>query len=148
MRDLEEIKKTTGLVIQEIDEKDGFAGTFYKMIFKNGKYVRSNNYEDNLNYIFSWGMGWEHLSISTPVKCPTWEQMQQMKEIFWRDDECCMQLHPKKEDYVNNHPYCLHIWKPIDQEIPTPPLIMVGIPGVTPEERNAINFSWKKQGKK
>ena len=50
-----------------------------------------------------------------------------MKEVFWNDDEVCMQLHPKKEEYVNNHPFCLHIWKPIKQEIPIPPSIMVGI---------------------
>ena len=37
-----------------------------------------------------------------------------------------MQLHPKKEDYVNNMEYCLHIWKPINQEIPTPPSVMLG----------------------
>ena len=53
-----------------------------------------------------------------------------MKEIFWRDDEVCMQLHPKKEEYVNNHNYCLHIWRPIDKEIPMPPSVMVGLKGV------------------
>lgn len=37
-----------------------------------------------------------------------------------------MQLHPKKEDYVNNMQYCLHIWKPIDAEIPTPPSVLLG----------------------
>ena len=71
--------------------------------------------------------GFEHLSVSTPIKTPTWEQMCKMKEIFWRDDEVCMQLHPKKEEYVNNHSYCLHIWRPIDKEIPTPPSFMVGL---------------------
>ena len=50
-----------------------------------------------------------------------------MKEIFWKDDEVCMQLHPKKEDYVDNMRFCLHIWRPINQEIPTPPSIMVGL---------------------
>ena len=25
------------------------------------------------------------------------------------------------------HPYCLHMWKPIGVEIPTPPSILVGI---------------------
>jgi len=49
-----------------------------------------------------------------------------MKNIFWREDEVCMQLHPKKEDYVDQMKYCLHIWRPIDKEIPIPPSIMVG----------------------
>ena len=50
-----------------------------------------------------------------------------MKEIFFKDDEVCFQLHPKKDDYVNMHEHCLHIWKPINVEIPTPPSVMVGI---------------------
>ena len=78
------------------------------------------------HFIFSWGCGFEHLSVSTPIKTPTWDQMCFMKDIFWKDDEVCMQIHPKKENYVNNMQYCLHIWRPIDKEIPTPPNIMVG----------------------
>lgn len=34
---------------------------------------------------------------------------------------------PFAADYVNNHPHCLHIWKPTETEIPTPPSILVGI---------------------
>lgn len=125
MKDIEEIKKTTGMKLK-MEGQDGFGGTVYKITYKNGKPKVSNKYEDNLNFIFSWGCGFEHLSVSTPVRTPTWEQMCFMKDIFWRDDEVCMQLHPKKEDYVDNMPYCLHIWKPINKEIPTPPSIMVG----------------------
>lgn len=85
------------------------------------------DYNNVLHFIFSNGCGFEHLSVSTPARTPTWDEMCKMKEIFWRDDEVCMQLHPKKEEYVNNHNYCLHIWKPIDKEIPTPPSILVGL---------------------
>ena len=49
-----------------------------------------------------------------------------MKDIFWGEDEVCVEYHPKREDYVNMHPHCLHIWKPIGVEIPTPPSILVG----------------------
>lgn len=125
MKNIEEIKKTTGMQIK-MEGQDGFGGTMHKVIYKKGKPTFSNKYEDMLNFIFSWGCGFEHLSVSTPVKTPTWEQMCFMKDIFWNDDEVCMQLHPKKEDYVDNMPYCLHIWKPINKEIPTPPSIMVG----------------------
>ena len=38
-----------------------------------------------------------------------------------------MQLHPKKENYIDNMKYCLHIWRPINQAIPMPPNIMVGL---------------------
>lgn len=125
MRDINEIKQTSGIVIKREGE-DGFGGTVFPIEYKNGKVKVINRIDKALHFIFSWGCGFEHLSVSTPVKTPTWEQMQKMKEIFWRDDEVCMQLHPKKEDYVDNMPYCLHIWKPIEKEIPTPPSIMVG----------------------
>lgn len=62
-----------------------------------------------------------------------------MKDIFWNEDEVCMQLHPKKEDYVDNMSYCLHIWKSIDKEIPTPPSIMVGFrKGKEAEDTNIL----------
>ena len=80
-----------------------------------------------LNFKFSRSNGWEHLSVSMPNRCPSWEQMCFMKEQFWEDDEACVEYHPKKEDYVNNHNYCLHIWRPYEIELPTPPSIMVGV---------------------
>lgn len=126
MRDIEEIKQTAGLKIKK-EGKDGFAGTVFPIEYKKGKVKVIRDIDKALHFIFSNGCGFEHLSVSTPVKIPTWEQMCFMKDIFWRDDEICMQLHPKKEQYVNNMQYCLHIWKPVDQEIPTPPSVMVGI---------------------
>lgn len=125
MRSLEEVKKTTGIVIKK-EGRDGLAGSVFKTYLKNGKLKIDNNIGEVLHFIFSWGCGFEHLSVSTPIKTPTWEQMCRMKEIFWKDDEVCMQLHPKKEEYVNNHEYCLHIWRPIDKEIPTPPSVLLG----------------------
>lgn len=80
-----------------------------------------------LNFKFSKANSWEHLSVSIPNKCPSWEQMCFMKEQFWEDDEACVEYHPKKEDYVNNHNYCLHIWRPYNAELPTPPSILVGV---------------------
>ncbi len=126
MRDIEEIKKTSGLVIKK-EGIDGLAGTVFPIEYRKGKVKVNQNIDEALHFIFSKGLEWEHLSVSTPVKTPTWEQMCKMKEIFWGDDEVCMELHPKKEEYVNMHPYCLHIWKPIGVEIPTPPSILVGI---------------------
>ena len=69
--------------------------------------------------------GWEHVSVSLPNRCPNWEEMSFFKDMFFEETECVMQLHPPKEDYINNHNYCLHLWKPIDKEIPRPPLYMV-----------------------
>ena len=70
--------------------------------------------------------GWEHVSVSADGRCPTWDEMCWVKDLFWTEDECAMQLHPPKSDYVNCHPHCLHIWKPIEMSIPVPPVMFVG----------------------
>ena len=78
-----------------------------------------------LRVIFSWGMDWEHASISRTNRMPTWTEMCFVKNLLWADEENCMQLHPAKADYINNHQYCLHIWRPTEIEIPMPPVCMV-----------------------
>jgi len=50
-----------------------------------------------------------------------------VKDLCWDDDDVVMQLHPRKADYVNDHPHTLHLWRPIDREIPTPPTIFIGV---------------------
>lgn len=125
MKTIEEIKKTPNLIIEAETENDGMGGRYYDRI--NNKW---------LNFIFSYQLGWEHLSVSTPCKTPTWEQMCMMKDIFWNKDEACVEYHPKDEDYVNMHKHCLHIWKPTNQELPTPPHILVGFK--SEEEKQAF----------
>lgn len=83
-----------------------------------------------LRVIASDGCGWEHVSISLPDRCPTWEEMCCVRDVFWTPDVAVMQLHPPRRDYVNNHPYCLHLWRPVGLVIPLPPALMVGIPGL------------------
>lgn len=70
--------------------------------------------------IYSWGGYWDHVSVSFRDRCPTWEEMCQVKDIFFNDDECVVQYHPPKNEYVNNHPYCLHLWKWQKGEFPKP----------------------------
>lgn len=53
--------------------------------------------------------------------------MSVVKDMFFEEEEAVMQLHPKKSEYVNNHPNCLHLWRPTNGEIPTPPMYLVGI---------------------
>lgn len=69
---------------------------------------------------------WEHVSVSLHNRCPNWEEMCLVKSLFWSDDETVIQFHPKKTDYVNRHPYCLHLWKLSNQEHVLPPTWTVG----------------------
>lgn len=73
------------------------------------------------------GTVWEHVSVSTPKHLPNWTEMGFVKDLFWGDDEAVMQLHPPRSAYVNNHAYCLHLWRPVGREIPLPPEILVGV---------------------
>ena len=115
MKSIEAIKKTPNLFIEAETKNDGMGGKYYDKY--TGKW---------LNFIFSYQMGWEHLSVSMPSRTPTWEQMCIMKDIFWNKNEACVEYHPREEDYVNNHKHCLHIWRPTHEPLPTPPSILVG----------------------
>ena len=78
--------------------------------------------------IASDGMGWEHVSVTLNKKrTPTWDEMCMLKNLFWDEDDCVVQYHPPKSEYVNNHPHCLHLWRPIGVELPRPQKIMVGV---------------------
>lgn len=79
------------------------------------------------------GEGWEHVSITIDSKkkkverCPTWEEMCYIKDLFWDEDDCVIQYHPPKSHYVSMHHFCLHLWRPTNQIIPVPDSILVGI---------------------
>ena len=70
---------------------------------------------------------WQHVSVSTHRRCPNWPEMCKVKELVWGDDVTVVQFHPKKTEYVNNHQYCLHLWKKRDTEYALPPSIYVGL---------------------
>jgi hypothetical protein len=73
---------------------------------------------------------WEHVSVSLvhqPKKCPSWLEMSAVKSLFWGPEEVVMQIHPAEKDYVNNHPGCLHLWRPVKSPISLPPALLVGL---------------------
>ena len=70
---------------------------------------------------------WEHVSVSLPNRIPTWREMDFIKDIFWGEDEAVIQIHPPKKDKINNHVYCLHLWKYMKFDLPMPMPIAVGL---------------------
>lgn len=70
--------------------------------------------------------GWEHVSVSCKNRCPSWNEMNFVKDLFWHPEENVIQFHPPHKEYINCHPYCLHLWKP-PFEVPRPPSILIGI---------------------
>jgi hypothetical protein len=100
----------------------------------NGFFIMPYQKANELQYRIqaSDGMLWEHVSVSIglpgreALRCPTWEEMCYVKSVFWDTDDCVVQFHPTKSEYVNRHPYVLHLWRSIDKEFPIPDKIMVG----------------------
>lgn len=90
------------------------------------------------NVVFSIGMGWEHMSVSLlkingknkiekVERCPTWEEMCFLKNVFWTPEECCVQYHPAMADYISNHKWCLHVWRSTEVQMPVPDTVLVGL---------------------
>lgn len=63
--------------------------------------------------------GWEHVSVSPyNGKTPSWDDMCEIKDMFWNDEEAVIQIHPKKSEYVNLLDNCLHLWRHKEMELP------------------------------
>lgn len=75
--------------------------------------------------VASSGEGWDHVSVSRRNRCPNWAEMEHIKRLFFKDDETAMQLHVPPTDHISVHPYCLHLWRPQNVDIPRPPAEMV-----------------------
>lgn len=109
----------------------------------NGAFEWNTKYDETLHQlapqgyktviIASNGLNWEHVSVhcidieTNKPFTPSWKIMCEIKNIFWDEEDCVVQYHPPKSEYVNNHEHVLHLWKPIGIKIPLPPSQLVGI---------------------
>ena len=78
-------------------------GLPYSRAFQNWEHVSAYKHYDDKRYI------------------PTWNEMCLIASLFWDEEDCVIQYHPPKSEYVNNNPYVLHLWRPIGIEMPIPP---------------------------
>lgn len=103
------------------DDSDGFNGLFQFTLDGH-----------NIRCAASDGEGWQHVSVSLEhePKTPRWELICKVKELFWETEDAVIQIHPPASEYVNNHEFCLHLWRCTDgREQPLPPSILVGFKG-------------------
>lgn len=115
MKTLEEIK-ATGRVAIDKQTADGFSGV-----------IQFPRWQGSL--ICSWSGGWDHVSVA-PFRrgyVPTWDDMAWLKDLFFREDEAAIQVHPPKAEYVNNLSNCLHLWACNYRKMVLPPACFVGI---------------------
>ena len=83
--------------------------------------------------ICSDGLGWDHVSmtIRNRKRTPSWAEMQWVKQLFFEDAEPALQIHAPEDEHVNNHKYCLHLWRDQKNKMELPESLMVGIKGLT-----------------
>lgn len=66
------------------------------------------------------GPGWEHVSFAPfSGKTPSWDDMCELKDLFFLDEEEVYQIHPAKSRYINLKDNCLHLWRHKDINLPT-----------------------------
>lgn len=89
--------------------------------------VRSVRFKHTLKCIASDGEGWEHVSVSLNHRTPRWNEMCYIKDLFWDEEDWVIQFHPAKDNNINLHPHCLHLWRKAGTNDFTekPPIYMV-----------------------
>jgi len=117
---LEDARVTTGHM--RSDESYGLMGAF-RLISPKGYdlFVVSSGTNPSPE-----GQGWEHVSVAGNSRCPNWPEMCWIKNLFWEPHEMVVQYHPPESEYVNCHPYCLHLWRHPTLPFPMPPSLLVG----------------------
>ena len=105
MKPLEEIKK---------DRRLAFINSV-KTLFEMQGYITLSNGRKGTFIAGHNENGMEHVSVMLYHKLPTWNEMCEIKDIFWNDEETVVQLHPKKSAYTD---ICdaLHLWRPVNPE--------------------------------
>jgi hypothetical protein len=53
---------------------------------------------------------WLHVSVSRPNRLPTWADLRRVKDAFIGKDRKAIQVLPAQSEYVNIHPYVLHLF--------------------------------------
>jgi hypothetical protein len=122
---LEKYRVKTGAMATT--EKDGRNGAFFVPCKSSGellKIIASDGTDWKLSNLS--GDPWEHVSVSCKDRCPTWEEMCFVKNLFWDEGETVVQFHPPKSEYVNYHEHVLHLWKQVGVNATLPPSETVG----------------------
>lgn len=60
------------------------------------------------------GKRWLHLSAARRSRLPSWEELVVVKNLFIGLERPAYQVLPKQSEYVNLHPYALHLWYCLD----------------------------------
>lgn len=63
------------------------------------------------------GQIWAHLSTSFPSRLPTWGDLRKAKDMFLGEDKRAIQVFVPTSEWVNIHPYCLHLFACLSADV-------------------------------
>lgn len=109
--------------IEKVRVKHGPLASTSECGFNGAFWIPYCEYE--MFVVVSDGMGWDHVSVSHNLRCPTWKEMCFVKRLFFGPEETVIQYHPPESKYINAHPYALHMWRKQGSAFELPPPFMV-----------------------
>ena len=62
------------------------------------------------------GRKWIHVSCARRDRLPSWDDLRLVKSTIITDARHAYSVMPTKEEYVNIHNFCLHLFAPLDGE--------------------------------
>lgn len=62
------------------------------------------------------GRTWIHVAFSRPTRLPSWSDMKRVKDAFIGKERRAISVLPRASEYVNIHPYCLHLFACLDDD--------------------------------
>ena len=101
--------------MKDMNELRKYVTNYKYNLNKHGTFVIPFNDKDCF-VVASNKFGWEHVSMHMEgdngyiKRTPNNEEMQFLRNLFFYENDIVVEFHPKKEDYINNHGYVLHLW--------------------------------------
>lgn len=59
---------------------------------------------------------WLHVSCAFATRLPDWADLREVKTVFVGPKRMALSIMPSEAEYVNIHPYVLHLWCPLDHD--------------------------------
>lgn len=100
--------------------------------YENGISWKGRDYRGTFTILMSGkiekdGKKWIHVSVARPDKLPEWNLLKEIKRIFIGFDRQAIQILPREKNYINMHPYCLHLFCCVDEADPVPDFVTNGM---------------------
>lgn len=102
------------LLWEEFDLQDPAYLSIFDAKFGNDTFSITACWPIEYNLIFK--ENWQHILVRPNFEAtPSYEVMSKIASTFFNKDELCMQVIPKRCNYVSNEPYTLHLWNMVSR---------------------------------